>query len=53
MEETSTTAWFAIRTESGEFVSNPAPTTTLHPGQVLIAIGTRAELDALRRINGG
>jgi voltage-gated potassium channel len=37
----------ALRGEDGQFATNPPPDTTIEPGQVLIAIGTPAELDAL------
>jgi voltage-gated potassium channel len=43
----------ALREEDGTFVSNPAPETTLRPGQVLIAIGTEDELVALERYARG
>ena len=37
----------ALRGEGGAFSTNPPPDTTIEPGQVLIAIGTPEELDAL------
>lgn len=37
----------AVRDEDGAFTTNPAPETVLHPGQVLIAIGTDGQLAAL------
>jgi voltage-gated potassium channel len=39
----------ALREEGGSFNTNPSPDTTIHAGQVLIAIGTPTELDALER----
>jgi voltage-gated potassium channel len=43
----------AMRDEAGNFNTNPAPDTVIEPGQVLIAIGTTAQLatlsDAVRR----
>ncbi len=38
----------AIRTVSGQFVANPAPTIQLEPETILIALGTPDELDAAR-----
>jgi voltage-gated potassium channel len=38
----------AVREPDGTFVTNPAPTHTLMPGQVLIAIGTSAQIAALQ-----
>ena len=51
IRETTGALVLAFRTETGEFVSNPAPSTEIRPGHVLIAIGTRAELDSLDRLN--
>jgi voltage-gated potassium channel len=42
----------AIRTPSGEFLTNPPADTALEPGHVLIAVGTEAQLDELRRAAG-
>lgn len=42
----------ALREEDGQFNTNPSPDTTIHAGQVLIAIGTPAELDSLERTIG-
>jgi voltage-gated potassium channel len=39
----------ALREQDGTFNTNPSPDTTIHPGQVLIAIGTPDELGALER----
>jgi voltage-gated potassium channel len=39
----------AIRDEDGSFNTNPSPDTTIRARQVLIAIGTPTELDALER----
>jgi len=39
----------ALRDEDGQFTTNPSPDTSIQPGQVLIAIGTPTELDALSR----
>ena len=39
----------ALREEDGSFNTNPSPDTTIRAGQVLIAIGTPTELDALER----
>ena len=43
----------AIRESSGEFLTNPSPDTVLTAGQVLIAIGTDGELEAVRGLIGG
>jgi voltage-gated potassium channel len=37
----------AVRDEDGTFTTNPDPSTVLAPGQVVIAIGTDAQLTAL------
>lgn len=37
----------ALREPDGRFTTNPGPDTALCPGQVLIAIGTTAQLEAL------
>lgn len=39
----------ALREEHGDFHTNPSPDTTIEPGQVLIAIGTSDELQALEQ----
>lgn len=38
----------AMRDAAGTFRTNPPPDTPIHPGEVLIAIGTAAQLQALR-----
>ncbi len=38
----------AMRDSAGNFRTNPPPDTPIHPGEVLIAIGTAAQLAALR-----
>jgi voltage-gated potassium channel len=43
----------ALRDRGGEFTTNPAPETVMHAGQVVIAIGTPADLDALERLVAG
>ncbi|HUF83472.1 MAG TPA: potassium channel protein [Acidimicrobiia bacterium] len=43
----------ALRDRDGSFTTNPAPETVIHAGQVVIAIGTPADLDALERLVGG
>ncbi len=40
----------ALREQDGSFNTNPSPDTTINAGQVLIAIGTPAELEALERV---
>ena len=40
----------ALREEDGSFTTNPSPDTEIHAGQVLIAIGTPTELEALQHI---
>ena len=40
----------ALREQDGNFTTNPSPDTAICQGHVLIAIGTRDELDALERI---
>ena len=37
----------AVREPDGTFRTNPPPDTRIHAGQVIIAIGTQQELDAL------
>lgn len=39
----------ALRDVDGSFQTNPSPDLQMTPGQVIIAIGTQAELDALAR----
>jgi voltage-gated potassium channel len=48
LQETSGALLLAIRVTSGQFVANPAPSIRLEPGTILIALGTPAELDAVR-----
>jgi voltage-gated potassium channel len=43
----------ALRDESGQFTTNPAPETVVHAGQVIIAIGTPGDLDKLQRLVAG
>jgi voltage-gated potassium channel len=43
----------AIRGTDGEFVTNPEPDAKLAGGQLLIAIGTAVQLEALSRMVGG
>ena len=43
----------ALRETSGEFVSNPPPEHPIDAGQVLIAIGTPAELGRLTELAAG
>lgn len=38
----------AIRSPDGTFATNPSPETAIRPGDILIAIGTTAQLAALR-----
>ena len=38
----------AVRTASGQFITNPAPDTRLDPDTVLIVLGTSAQLDSVR-----
>jgi voltage-gated potassium channel len=40
----------ALRNEDGVFQTNPGPDTEVRAGQVIIAIGTQIELDALVRL---
>ena len=42
----------AMRGDDGTFRTNPEPGMTVDPGDVLIAIGTSPQLDALRRLLG-
>ncbi len=42
----------AIRNDDGTFTSNPSPSTRLRPGHVLIAVGSPAQLSALRSAAG-
>jgi voltage-gated potassium channel len=43
----------ALRGDDGSFRTNPRSDTRIDPGEVLIAIGTQAELDALVELAGG
>lgn len=43
----------ALRDLDGSFLTNPSPDLQIAPGQVIIAIGTQAELTALGRYVGG
>ncbi len=43
----------ALRQRDGAFLTNPGPELVLEAGQILIAIGTKAELDALEVLAGG
>ena len=43
----------AVRDGSGTFTTNPPPETIIQPGQVLIAIGTAAQLAALGEAASG
>ncbi|MFV2039542.1 MAG: TrkA family potassium uptake protein [Acidimicrobiales bacterium] len=45
------TTILAVREGSGAFVHHPAPSTTLHPGDVLIALGTAEEQAKLRDLS--
>lgn len=38
----------ALRTPDGQFIANPADETQLHADTILIVLGTRAQLDAVR-----
>jgi K+/H+ antiporter YhaU regulatory subunit KhtT len=40
----------AIRDDGGEFRANPRPDTRLRAGEVIIAVGTEEQLDALRTL---
>ena len=42
-----------MRTPEGEFITTPVPGDVIKPGQVLIAIGTRTELDRLVEFSEG
>jgi voltage-gated potassium channel len=42
----------AFRSADGAFRTNPDPSELLHPGEVLIAIGTEDQLHALRQVVG-
>ena len=42
----------ALRTEDGNFTTNPVPETEMCPGQILIAIGTQLQLEALEKLSG-
>lgn len=43
----------ALRDEDGTFLTNPSPDTAICCGQVIIAVGTQDELDALVAFVGG
>jgi voltage-gated potassium channel len=43
----------ALRDVSGRFDTNPSPDTEIRAGQVIIAIGTQDELDALAEFVAG
>ncbi|MDH4148041.1 MAG: potassium channel protein [Acidimicrobiia bacterium] len=52
IRERSGATVLALRRSDRSFESNPRPDTTLHPGDVIIALGTEDQLNALRRLNG-
>lgn len=43
----------ALRDEAGSFATNPPPDTVIHAGEVIIAIGTQGDLDALEGLVTG
>jgi voltage-gated potassium channel len=43
----------ALRDRDGAFTTNPSAKTVIRAGQVIIAIGTPADLDSLERLVGG
>jgi voltage-gated potassium channel len=43
----------ALRDAAGTFRSNPDPDTTIHAGDVVIAVGTESDLQRLVRLAGG
>jgi voltage-gated potassium channel len=43
----------ALRDRDGTFTTNPSAKTVIQAGQVIIAIGTPADLDSLERLVGG
>jgi voltage-gated potassium channel len=43
----------ALRDREGTFTTNPPPETVIHAGQVIIAIGTPGDLEALEQLAGG
>jgi voltage-gated potassium channel len=47
LRDTTGALVLALREPDGRFTTNPGPDTPLCPGQVLIAIGTSAQLEAL------
>jgi voltage-gated potassium channel len=51
--EGETPLLLALRQREGEFVTNPAQGTVIREGDVLIAVGTAAQLDDLHRAAGG
>lgn len=42
----------ALRSTSGQFATNPSADMPLHPGTVLIVLGTAAQLEIVRRLVG-
>ena len=42
----------AVRGEGGVFRTNPDPDTTIHAGDVVIAVGTEADLQRMQRLVG-
>jgi voltage-gated potassium channel len=43
----------AVRDDYGTFTTNPVPETVIHPGHVLIAVGTATQLEALSAAAAG
>lgn len=43
----------AVRDEQGQFVTNPSPDLVVRPGQVIIAVGTEADLQRLCHLAEG
>jgi voltage-gated potassium channel len=51
IRETTGALVLALRTSSGEFITNPAPSTVVTSGQTLIVIGTPPQLQQLLSAN--
>lgn len=52
IRETTGALLLAVRKQDGTFSTNPSPEWTIEPGEVLIAIGSDAQLAALRQLAG-
>lgn len=53
IRHTCGTIVLAIRKTSGSFTTNPDPTVTLEPGDILVVLGTNSQIEHLHKLNRG